>query len=160
MVAPHQVGNLARAFVRVPNSGSGRTAKSIFCDLSKVSNLAATISVPQNLPPATNVLAQSPPMPIKQKRPRSDETEDSAPKAKIQHAEAPPTGAPVKTLPVTLMTMRIPNLDIKKLKEENERLRKEYETLKKQISLFKQLIRNPQRLNSVLCRLKEKSKKA
>ena len=42
-------------------------------------------------------------------------------------------------------------------REENEQLRKENETLKKQLSLFKQLIRNPQRLNSVLRRLEERA---
>ena len=146
MVAPHQVGNLKRAFVRVPNSGPGKTAKPTICDLSKVSTLAATISVPQNLPQATNVLAQSP---NKYKRHRSNEREYSAPKAKISYSEALQAGTPVKTLPVTLM----------KLEAENKRLKKEYEDIKKQVSLLKQLIHNPQRLNSVLCRLKETSKK-
>jgi len=169
MVAPHQVGDLVRSFVRVPGSGSEKSAKPAFCDLARASTLAATISVPQNLPPATNVLTQSPSTQIpnnqQRKRPRSEETEDakdstSAPKAKVPHMEAPPAGVPVKTIPVTLMAVRIPNAEVEKLKEENEHLRKENETLKKQLSLFKQLIRNPQRLNSVLRRLEEKAQEA
>lgn len=170
MVAPHQVGDLVRSFVRVPGSGSEKSAKPAFCDLARASTLAATVSVPQNLPPATNVLTQSPsstqnPNNQQRKRPRSEETEEvkdstSAPQAKVPHVEASPAGIPVKTIPVTLMAVRIPNAEVQKLKEENEQLRKENETLKKQLSLFKQLIRNPQRLNSVLRRLEEKAQEA
>jgi len=167
MVAPHQVGDLVRSFVRVPGSGSEKSAKPAFCDLARASTLAATVSVPQNLPPATNVLTQSPtatPIPNNQqrKRPRSEEKEDSsnAPKAKVPHVDASSGAVPLKTIPVTLMAVRIPNAEVQKLKEENEQLRKENETLKKQLSLFKQLIRNPQRLNSVLRRLEEKAQEA
>ena len=52
------------------------------------------------------------------------------------------------------------NAEVQKLKEENDHLRKEKETLKKQLSLFKQLIRNPHRLNSVLLRLEERTQEA
>jgi len=164
MVAPHQVGDLVRSFVRVPGSGSEKSAKPAFCDLARASTLAATVSVPQNLPPATNVLTQSPSSTQisnnqERKRPRTEDTSDSAPKAKVPHMEAS-AAVPVKTIPVTLMAVRIPNAEVQKLKEENEQLRKENETLKKQLSLFKQLIRNPQRLNSVLRRLEEKAQEA
>ncbi|CAL4169760.1 unnamed protein product [Meganyctiphanes norvegica] len=155
MVAPHQVGDLVRSFVRVPGSGAEKSAKPAFCDLARASTLAATVSVPQNLPPATNVLTLSPnsaPIPNNQQRKRpmseEDETLDS-----IKASKA----IPIKTIPVTLMAVRIPNAEVQKLKEENEQLRKENESLKKQLSLFKQLIRNPQRLNSVLYRLEEKA---
>ena len=167
MVAPHQVGDFVRSFVRVPGSGSEKSAIPAFCDLARASTLAATISVPQNLPPATNVLTQSPSSTQishnqPRKRPRCEEAENNndsttAPKAKIPHIETPQATVPVKTVPFTLVAVRrIPNTEIQKLKEENEQLRKENETLKKQLSLFKQLIRNPQRLNSVLRRLEEK----
>ena len=169
MVAPHQVGDLVRSFVRVPGSGSEKSAKPVFCDLAKASTLAATVSVPQNLPPATNVLTQTPtvtPLPNTQqrKRPRPEENEnssDSSSAPKIIRIKASSATAPIKTIPVTLMAaVRIPNAEVQKLKEENEQLRKENETLKKQLSLFKQLIRNPQRLNSVLRRLEEKAQEA
>ena len=167
MVAPHQVGDLVRSFVRVPGSGFEKSAKPAFCDLGRASNYAATVSIPQNLPPATNVLNLSPSVQTlnnqQQKRARSEETKDSsdsssAPQAKVPHIEAPLAVTPVKTIPVTLVAVRIPNAEVQKLKEENEELRKENETLKKQLSLFKQLIRNPQRLNAVLRRLEEKSR--
>lgn len=155
MVAPHQVGDLVRSFVRVPGSGSKKSAKPTFCNLARVSTLAGTVSVPQNLPPATNVLTQSP----SQQQTRLIKSEENdkflmppAKKAKVPHIES----ISEKTIPVTLMAFRIPNAEVQKLKEENEQLRKENETLKKQLSLFKQLIRNPQRLNSVLRRLEEK----
>ena len=166
MVAPHQVGDLVRSFVRVPGSGTERSARPALCDLARASTLAATVSVPQNLPSSTNVLTLSTastqnPNKQQQKRLRSKETEDnpdfnSAPMAKVPQIETSQDAIFVKTIPVTLMAVRIPNAEIQKLKEENEQLRKENETLKKQLSLFKQLIRNPQRLNVVLRRLEEK----
>ena len=171
MVAPHQVGDLVRSFVRVPGSGSEKSAKPAFCDLARASTLAATVAVPKDFPPATNVLTQSPSSTQipnnnqQRKRPRTEETEEvkdsiSAPQAKVPHTETPPASAPIKTIPVTLLVVHIPNAEVQKLKEENEQLRKENETLKKQLSLFKQLIRNPQRLNSVLSRLEEKAQEA
>ncbi|CAL4182488.1 unnamed protein product [Meganyctiphanes norvegica] len=166
MVAPHQVGDLVRSFVRVPGSGSEKSAKPAFCDLARASTLAATVSVPQNLPPATNVLTLLPTANSitnnqQRKRPKSEENESSesikASKAKVNHIVSPPAAIPVKNIPITLMVVRIPNAEVQKLKEENVQLRKENEILKKQLSLFKQLIRNPQRLNSVLSRLEEKA---
>ena len=167
MVAPHQVGNLVRSFVRVPGSGSEKSTKSAFCDLARASTLAARVSILQNLPPATNVLTQTPsatqaPSNQLRKRPRPDGKENvllSSSPVKVTRIEASPIYIPIKTIPVTLMAaVRIPSAEVHKLKEENEQLRKENETLKKQLSLFKQLFQNPQRLNSVLCRLKEKTK--
>ena len=63
----------------------------------------------------------------------------------------------MKAIPVKLMAVRIPNAEVQKLKEENAQLRKENEELRRQLSLFKQLIRNPLRLNSVLRRLEERA---
>ena len=48
------------------------------------------------------------------------------------------------------------NMTIQKLKQENEELKRENLLLKKQLSLFKQLIMNPVRLNSVLHRVKKR----
>ena len=167
MVAPHQIGDLVRSFVRVPGSGTEKSARPTFCDLARVSTLAGIVSVPQNLPPATNILPQSPlpshtPNNLQKKRARTEETmaiSDSTPKAKISHIKSPAAIA-VRTIPVTLMAVRIPNAQVQKIKEENEQVRKENETLKKQLLLFKQLIRNPQRLNLVLRRLEEKAQEA
>ena len=63
----------------------------------------------------------------------------------------------MKAIPVKLMAVCIPNAEVQKLKEENAQLRKENEELRRQLSLFKQLIRNPLRLNSVLRRLEERA---
>jgi len=47
--------------------------------------------------------------------------------------------------------------DMEKLREENIQLKSENALLQKQLSLFKQLIRNPQRLEAVLQRLNERA---
>ena len=47
MVAPHHVGNVVQSFVRIPGSGSEKSAKPAFCDLARASTLAATVSIPQ-----------------------------------------------------------------------------------------------------------------
>lgn len=52
MVAPHDTGDLVRSLVRVPGSGSDRTAGSECLDLARASSLAASVPVPQSLPPA------------------------------------------------------------------------------------------------------------
>ena len=161
MVASHRVEDTVRAFVRVPGSGSKKSAKPSICNLAKVSTLASRIFVPNILPAATNVLTQSPS--TKQvskgrKRPRKEEIYDLAPKTKDNKMDTT-KATPVKIIPVTLMAVRIPNAEIQKLIAEIEQLRKQKEKLREQLSLFKQLIRNPQRLNSVLCRLEEKGLK-
>ena len=53
MVAPYEIGDPVRSFVRVPGSGSDKTAKSKCCDLSRVSSAAATVPVRPTLPNAT-----------------------------------------------------------------------------------------------------------
>ena len=125
MVAPHHFGDFVRSFVRVPGSGSEKSAKPAFCDLARVSTLAATISAPQNLPPATNALTQYPSSTQishnqPRKRPRYEEAENNndsttAPKAKIRHIETPQATVPVKTVPFTLVGVRIPNTKIQRL---------------------------------------------
>lgn len=45
MVAPYEVGDPTRLFVRVPGSGRNKEAKSLCCDLSKVSSAAASVPV-------------------------------------------------------------------------------------------------------------------
>ena len=176
MVAPHQIGDLVRSFVRIPGSGSSKSATPGFCDLARTSTLAAAIPIPQNLPPATNVLTQTP-IADNQQRKRSGPEEkengtdfNSAPPViRIETSSATPS---IKTIPVTLMAaVRISHAgtqklkekkeqlrkENEKLKEKKEQLRKENEILKKQLSLFRQLIHNPQRLNSVLRRLEKKT---
>ena len=122
MVAPHQVGDLVRSFVRVPGSGSEKSAKPTFCDLGRASTLAATVLIPQNLPHATNVLTQTPsasqyPSNQHRKRPKPVGKENPA---KVTRIEASPADIPIKTIPVTFTTaIHIPSVEIKKLKEEN-----------------------------------------
>ena len=162
MVAPHQIGDLVRSFVRIPGSGSSKSATPGFCDLARTSTLAAAIPIPQNLPPATNVLTQTPIADNQQRKKSGPEVKEngidfnSAPKViRIETSSATP---PIKTIPVTLMAaVHISNAGTQKLKEKKEQLRKENEILKKQLSLFRQLIHNPQRLNSVLRRLEKKT---
>ena len=165
MVAPHQVGDLVRSFVRVPDSGSDKSVKSTFCDLARASTLAATISVPQNLPPATNVLTQTPTLtPIsnsqQRKRSRSEEkgNNDSSSTPKVLHIEESSyTVAPIKIIPAKcIVVMRNSNPDLQKLKEENEQIKNQNLLLRKQISLFKQLLRNPQRLQNILNKIGNK----
>ncbi|XP_047480273.1 uncharacterized protein LOC125032924 [Penaeus chinensis] len=45
MVAPYEIGDPVRSFVRVPGSGSDKAAKSLCCDLARVSSAAAAVSV-------------------------------------------------------------------------------------------------------------------
>ncbi|KAG7167953.1 putative protein TPRXL isoform X2 [Homarus americanus] len=52
MVAPHDTGDLVRSLVRVPGSGSDRSAGSVCCDLARASTLAASVPVSTTLPPA------------------------------------------------------------------------------------------------------------
>ena len=169
MVVPHQVGDIIRSFVRVPGSGSERSANPVLCDLARASTLAATVPQPQNLPPATNVLTPIPlltqiPNNQKRKRDKIEEKENIhktnvAPK--VICIETSTETIPIKTIPVTLMAaVRIPNVDVLKLKNENKQLRMENENLRKQLSLFKQLIRNPERLQRVLRRLEKKTQEA
>ena len=166
MVAPYQVGGIVRSFVRVPGSGDEKSATPALCDLARASTMAASISVPQNLPRTTIVLTKTPSeTPIhnnqQRKRPRPEERSITGITPKVIRIEASSAAVPSKTIPVTLMTaVRITNAEVQKLKEENEKLRKENDTLKKHLSLFKQLIRNPQRFNRVLCRLEEKAQEA
>ena len=106
MVAPHQVGDLVRSFVRVTGSGSGKRTRPEFCDLGQVSAWAASVSIPQNLPPVPNVRTQSltPPPTAnthQRKRPRPDDEKTdckAAPKVKVAHMEVPSTATatPVK----------------------------------------------------------------
>lgn len=56
MVAPYEIGDPVRSYVRVPGSGTDKTAKSLCCDLARVSSLAAAAPIPQNHvqePPST-----------------------------------------------------------------------------------------------------------
>lgn len=46
MVAPHEIGDPVRSYVRIPGSGSDKTAKSLCCDLSRVSLVAAAAPIP------------------------------------------------------------------------------------------------------------------
>ena len=61
MVAPHDTGDLVRSLVRVPGSGSDRTAGSECLDLARASSLAASVPVPSTLPPALATPKVTPP---------------------------------------------------------------------------------------------------
>ena len=163
MVASYQSGDLVRSFLRIPGSGSDKLAKPNIYDLGSVSPLAATVPIPQNLPPATNVLTPSPTSTINPpnqqlKRPKTPETADThsqpiTKKAKPLHQPKEPSPTITK---VTMMAIRIPNAEVQTLRQQNIQLQQENENLKKQLLLFKQLIRHPERLNAVLVRLDEK----
>ena len=158
MVVPHQVGDLVRSFVRVPGSGSDLSAKPTFCDLGRLSTLAATVSVPQNLLPPTNVLTLSPSSIQNQERKRL-RTKDLAPQN--QEQKRPRILAPkTKHWPSPCAEVQKLKEENKALKEENQKLMEEVKQLRnylkileKQNSLLGQLILNPQRLNSVMRRL-------
>ena len=62
MVAPHDTGDLVRSLIRVPGSGTDRAAGAQWLDLARASSLAASVPVPQTLPPAlANLNASLPP---------------------------------------------------------------------------------------------------
>ena len=63
MVAPHDTGDLVRSLVRVPGSGSDRTAGSECLDLARASSLAASVPVPSTLPPTLVTPKVTPPPP-------------------------------------------------------------------------------------------------
>lgn len=57
MVAPHNNGRLTRSLVRIPGSGSCRTAGSVYQDFSRVSGVAAMVAA-QHPPPQAMMQAQ------------------------------------------------------------------------------------------------------
>ena len=61
MVGPVDTGELVRSLVRIPGSGHVRSAGTICLDLARVSTLAASVPVPQTLPPALVSHKQPPP---------------------------------------------------------------------------------------------------
>ncbi|XP_027214724.2 uncharacterized protein [Penaeus vannamei] len=61
MVGPVDTGELVRSLVRIPGSGHDRSAGSTCLDLARVSTLAASVPVPQTLPPALMPHKQPPP---------------------------------------------------------------------------------------------------
>lgn len=64
MVAPGEFSDLSRSLVRVPGSGSDRSAAPSTCDLGCVSSLAATVPINPKLPAIiTNPRRQSTPRP-------------------------------------------------------------------------------------------------
>lgn len=64
MVAPYEIGDPVRSFVRVPGSGTDKAAKSLCCDLSRVSSAAAAVPVRPIIQAA--VLVQSSPRAVEQ----------------------------------------------------------------------------------------------
>ncbi|XP_063601308.1 uncharacterized protein LOC134785305 isoform X2 [Penaeus indicus] len=61
MVGPVDTGELVRSLVRIPGSGHDKSAGSVCLDLARVSTLAASVPVPQTLPPALLSQKQPPP---------------------------------------------------------------------------------------------------
>ncbi|XP_047479514.1 uncharacterized protein LOC125032433 isoform X2 [Penaeus chinensis] len=60
MVGPVDTGELVRSLVRIPGSGYDKSAGSACLDLARVSTLAASVPVPQTLPPALMSQRQPP----------------------------------------------------------------------------------------------------
>ena len=160
MVIPHQTEIPNVSLVRIPGSGSENTAKPTIYNLGRVSIAANAIPIPRGFPTPTNIFR--PPAPYNQRPKRANLSEVSEDQSTTPRAKAPrilkiKNNNITKIAPVTLLAVRIPNKEIQELKEENERLKKENDSIKKQLVLFKQLIRNPARLNSVLRRLEIKA---
>ena len=111
MVAPHQVGDLVRSFVRVPGWGQKKSAKVLICNLSQTSTLATRVLIPRNDPRDTN--------------------EPSLTPSTLQYTN--------NRVPLDCAIHK-PSGNLQKIKEQNENLRKENEILKKRLSLFKHII--------------------
>lgn len=87
MVGPADTGELVRSLVRIPGSGYDKSAGSACLDLARVSTLAASVPVPQTLPPALVSQKQPPPQNV------TDQT-------KLGSKTGAAIGALPKTLPV------------------------------------------------------------
>ena len=169
MVAPYQVVEVSKSYVRIQGGKSNINAKTRLYDISRGSQLAATISIPgsisysSNLPSRTlhckrstfisnNESSQSK---ISKFNYTSDISQCNMPggnsvnnvNTRLSHIT---TSLTTKVTPVPVMGVEDSNTDLQKLILENI-------DLKRRISLFISLIKNPIRLNSVLSRLKEKS---
>ena len=142
MVAPHEIGNTTKSFVRVPGTGVIKTATPSMCDLGKLSTCASRILVPRS-PPNNIICHNSTPTTLK-----------------TVPVTTKPSPSSLKIVPVTIQvaipTQIVTELELVQLKKEIQQLKLENNDLKRQLSLFKQLIKNPNRLGSVLSRLKER----
>ena len=111
MVAPHQVGDLVRCFVRVPGCEAKMSAKVLICNLSQPITLAPRLLIPRNDAHDTNESSLTPPAP--------------------QYTNNPP--------PFDFGTHKS-SVNLQKIKEQNANLKKENEILKKRLSVFKHII--------------------
>ena len=122
------------SYVRIPGSGVSKPNEAIQLDLSKISNLAATVPINRNLPPA-----------LMRKR-SNEEKEEESPKKKI------------KTTPLFIITWQQQEVQVEHellqymqyLRNENKELRDENKELRERLSLFQQLFKDKKRLTSVV----------
>ena len=182
MVAPYKLPVLQRSYVRVPGSGYDNSAN--LCQnviqVRPPTNVSSQKNVtqvqnPENNRPPTNVSSQQNVTqvqnPENNRPPTNVSSQQNVPQ--VSSSQVPNNQQNKRpreteifsgfTYAKKMKILHISHSDLvsfQKLKKENEQLKKEYETLKTQVSLFKQLIQNPERLNSVLCRLKEKAQEA
>ena len=168
MVASFNPGTLVTSYVRVPGSGTDKTIKSVLYDLSRVSRIVTPISL-QSESGLTVINSTAKPVPIQnekgftavpstminsleeqvsetRKRPKEDENDHSSCHKKkrqcIYHLQQ--NKDPLVQIQVSALNQ---------LLIQNNQLEQENAVLKRQVSLFKQLIMNPKRLNSVLNKL-------
>ena len=158
MVVPYRAPVLERFYSRVPGSGYDKSVKPIILNICQ--------NVIEVRPPAN---VSSSPVPNNQQNVMQEQIHRQP--TNVSFSPVPNNQQNVSSSPVPNnqenkrpKPRETENLSILKrlsiLKKENEQLKKENETLKRQVSLFKQLIRNRKRLNSVLRHLDEKAQEA
>ncbi|CAL4075879.1 unnamed protein product [Meganyctiphanes norvegica] len=169
MVASFNEGSLIRSYVRVPGSGTDKTAKPALFDLSRVSTVVAPLPLQAgsgliaiNSTQNSKTQTVNPSSSMKNpKRPKEDDEEDSFPKNKKQCVQNWKPSTDITNSECGYHESRKINNVVKiegtnelnQLLIQNHRLRQENIVLQKQVSLFKQLIKDPKRLKSVLNRL-------
>ncbi|CAL4075875.1 unnamed protein product [Meganyctiphanes norvegica] len=174
MVASFNEGNLVRSYVRVPGSGIDKTAKPALCDLSRVSTIIAPLPqysriefIATNTTLNSNIREEKPKSIVSNnlqntKRPRDDDKEDNSNQKEKQKCvqDHNPSTDVTNGKNGHQMSRKIYHLkkinatsELNQMLIQNHQLKQEKRSLQKQISLFKQLIKEPKRLKSVLNRL-------
>ena len=139
MVAGHVQGDLIRSLVRIPGSGWDTLMISVTLDLGKMSDLAATIRVPSQLPQAL-IGSRIQRNPVAPKRIHPEEEDDD---------DKPPPPKRVSHQRITI----VPSTALSVLLKQRSLLRQENILLQQRLSLFQQLFRDKERLASVIQRL-------
>ncbi|CAL4121067.1 unnamed protein product [Meganyctiphanes norvegica] len=170
MVASFNEGSLGRSYVRVPGSGTDETAKPSLFDLSRVSMVVSPLPlqagngiIAANSAQNSKTQTENPSSSMKKlKRPREDdEEEDSFHKEKRQCVQNAKPSTDVinsecgyhESRKIYNVVKIEPTNELNQLLIQNHRLQQENIVLQKQVSLFRQLIKDPKRLKSVLNRL-------